>query len=194
MNWKSVLAIVAAAGLALVAGVWVGNCKGSDRFIQRDAEREVEVMILRKAQEEDRARAATMTEELQARDKTIDGLRGDVAASKGQIDALRRKVRTRPVQAGCEDCEELVTRLDLTVADLDDLVFEQDTALQVCKRRDAVRLDELEKCRQVDELQTERLSDWKKQTKRGRVKAAFLAIGVGLGAGAAGYGIGRATP
>ena len=193
MTWKGILAIVAAAGIALGVGVWVGSCQGQSRFLEKDAKREAEVIRLREFQAQDRARAATMTEELRTQDKTIGSLRDQVAASKSRIDALRKQVRKRPAKAGCEDCEELVNDLDLTIALQDDLIFEQAGALTTCKQRDLVRLDEIEKCRRVDELQSERLSDWKKQTRRGRVKTAFLAIGVGLAAGAAGYGVGRAT-
>jgi len=193
VNWKAILAIVAAAGIALVVGVWVGSCQGSSRFLEKDAKREAEVIRLRESQAKDRVKAATMSEELRGKDKTIDGLRSDVAASKGVSASLRRKLRTRPVQPACRDCEELVKKLDLTIAIQDNMAFEQADALSLCQQRDIVRLGELEKCRQVDELQSERISDWKKQTRRGRVKAAFLAIGVGLGAGAAGYGVGRAT-
>lgn len=193
MNWKGIVAIVLLVGLGIGAGVWVGSCQGNSRFLEKDAKRAAEVIQLREAQAQDRARAATMSEELQGKDKTIAGLRSDVAASKSTTDALRRKVRNRPVQAGCEDCEALVKKLDLTITLQDKMAFEQADALKLCEDRDIVRLGELEKCKQVDDLQSERLSDWKKQTRRGRVKTAFLAIGVGLGSGAIGYGVGRAT-
>jgi len=193
MNWKSILAIIAAVGLALAAGVWFGSCQGQSRFLEKDAKRAAEVIQLREAQAQDRARAATMSEGLRSRDKTIGDLRSKVAAAKSASDALRRNVRKRPAKAGCEDCEELVKKLDLTIALQDQMAFAQADALTLCEQRDIVRLDELEKCRQVDELQTERLSDWKKQTRKGRVKTAFLAIGVGVASGAAGYGVGRAT-
>jgi len=192
MNWKAILAIVAAAGVALAVGLWVGSCQGSSRFLEKDAKRAAEVVQLREAQAKDRAKAATMTEEIRGKDKTISGLRSEVAASKGVSASLRRKLRNRPAQAGCDDCEALVKRLDLTIALQDDIVFAQADALEICEQRDIVRLDEIEKCRKVDELQTERLSDWKKQTRRGRVKTAFLVIGASAATGAGGYLIGRA--
>jgi len=193
MNWKAILAIVLLVGLGAGAGVWVGSCQGTSRFVERDAKRAAEVIQLREAQAQDRARAATMSEELRGKDQTIATLRSDVAASKSASDALRRQVRKRPVQAGCEDCEKLVKKLDLTIALQDQMAFAQADALTLCEQRDIVRLDELEKCKQVDDLQSERLSDWKKQTRRGRVKTAFLVIGTNLATGAAGYAIGRAT-
>ena len=194
VNWKTILAILVAAGAALGVGVWVGSCQGTSRFLERDAEAAALVISLRREADSHRAEATRRAVELARALKTIEGSRKDLEASKGQLEALRRQVRNRPINAAeCQDCEVLVKKLDLTLLLADKTIFEQQGALELCERREVERLAADEKCRKVDEVQSERLSDWKKRTRRGRVKTAFLGIGVGVVAGAAGYGIGAAT-
>lgn len=200
MNWKAIVAIVLLSGLALGIGVWVGSRQTTEAVLRRDAERVVEIARLHAIRDEQGAKAAALTAELETAYQAVEAARDATERARKDAKAARRQRDARVAPKTLEECkgelgkcDATVAKLDLTVAGLDDTVFAQDTALKLCERREIERLGQVENCTKAGVIQEKRVQTWQQQTKRGRVKTAFFGIGMGLLGGGIGYGVGRAT-
>ena len=132
MTWKAILAIVAAAGIALVVGVWVGSCQGNQRFLEKDAARAAQNALLLEKAAQSGEEAAAATAKSQQAEASMNLALEAKAALEERLDVLRGKVRKRPTPVSTG---ELRARLDelgsLNVLLEDDLEL-TDSALFAC--------------------------------------------------------------
>ena len=203
MNWRGWLAIVAVILVVFVALTYVNR----QRWVARDVERQMQIERLQQEAEQHgkdaQAAARTVADAKRAAQSTYQSLQ----EKEAELDALRDKVglRLRPAKASPQDttAEEFRSQL----AESDELIFALEGSLSLAHQTiDSLHLalDAAEDQSTALELQVaaneeawllerERSDTWQQQTKRGRVKTAFLAIGATAAGGLAGYGIGAAT-
>lgn len=195
MNWKT--ATVLALIVILLFAAW--SIFNQRKWIAKDVEMQVQIAEL--LQEADEA-SVQATEAGKRADEAEDRMREALerkAALEAELEGLRGKVRKRLVvtPGSCpgqlEDCDRLVEKLDQTLVLADQAIFACDDALGSCRAQVASLGTEIEKMRQAEKLQAERVETWQQQTRKGRVKTAFLAIGSAAAGGLIGYGAAAAA-
>jgi len=196
MNWKGWLAIVT----VLLVGFLVVSFTSRQRWVKRDVERQLQIAQLQA--EADRW-SAVATEESRRKDAAMASAAVHAAAraqSDAELRAMRKKWKNRPVvktapelvaqlaqaDAYIAKLESDLSRADLTIISLNDALIASDAEAMALRSQ----VDANEKAWLIERDRTE---SWQQQTKRGRVKTAFLTIGAAAGGGLAGYGIGVTT-
>ena len=196
MSWKGWLAIVA----VLLVGFAVLTYVNRQRWVEKDVQRQMQIAALLEEAEQHGQKADTAARKLAATKASAALAHGALQEAESKLDALRRKVRDRAesydVQIARDqiaEADELIFALEeslgLANKTIDLLYLALDVAEEQIGYQDQ-HIAVLEKAWQIEHKRSEM---WQQQTKRGRVKTAFLAIGATAAGGLAGYGIGAAT-
>ena len=201
MSWKGWLAIVAVILVVFVALTYVNR----QRWVARDVERQMQIERLQQEAEQHGKDAQAAARKVADAKRAAQSTYQSLQEKEAELDALRDKVglRLRPAKRERQDAEALAAQL----VEADELIFALEGSLSLAHQTiDSLHLalDAAEDQSTALELQVaaneeawllerERSDTWQQQTKRGRVKTAFLAIGATAAGGLAGYGIGAAT-
>ncbi len=182
MTWRcwTLLAVIAAI---LVGGLWVMQSQQSawnmrEKELVEDSQRWQHLA----GQQSDRARDFA--------EKASDAQR-EADTAIAALDARPKRKRPRPVTI--KDCEHEFDEYDAHNAI-------QERALAYTRITNGFLWDTVEEQRgQILSLgnaltaEQDRADGWKRYSRKGKVKAAFLGIGVGLAGSLVGYGVGVAT-
>jgi hypothetical protein len=196
VGWKEWIAIVG----VLLVGLMVFMYMNRQQWVKRDVERQLQIAEL---QREADVHAAAAANERQRKEAAMASAAMHAAAraeSDAELEGMRKRWKSRPVsqdvaelQAQIEQADALIAKLDVDLARADKTIFALNEAL-VASDAEAISLQSQAAANeQAWKIEHERTESWQQQTKRGRVKTAFLTIGVAVGGGLAGYGIGTAT-
>ena len=196
MNWKWWAAIIWLLLIAFVTFTYIRK----QQWVKKDVERQMQIAALLEEAEQHGQKADTAARKLAATKASAALAHGALQEAESKLDALRRKVRNRTesydVQSAhnqLDEADELIFALEeslgLANKTIDLLYLALDVAEEQIGYQDQ-HIAVLEKAWQVEHKRSEM---WQQQTRRGKVKTAFLTIGATAAGGLAGYGIGAAT-
>ena len=109
------------------------------------------------------------------------------------LEKFKKRRRTRPVPTNLKDCKEELEEYSASEAIMERALAYTRVA------NDHLRVTVGEQRNQIAALgyaltaEHDLATGWKRQSRRARVKTAFLAIGTGVAGGLVGYGVGMAT-
>jgi hypothetical protein len=179
------LTLLAVVMLGIIGGVWFMRSRQSSWLI-----REKELV-------EDSARWQRLAKVHgdSANEAIVKANAAEREADKAiaELEEYKKRRRTRPVPTNLKDCKS-----ELVEYSAESAIAER--ALAYTRVANASLLDVVSEQRvQIMALghaltaEHDLATGWKRQSRRARVKTAFLVIGTGLGAGLMGYGVGTAT-
>jgi hypothetical protein len=186
VNWKHVaIAFIAGALIAVAVGLLAMRVQNNAWLI-----REKELV-------EDSARWQQLAKvHGDSADKAIvkaNAAEREAAVAIAELEASKKRRRSRPVPTNLKDCKEELVEYSAEAA-----IAER--ALAYTRVTNDLLMTTIDEQRgQITALgnaltaEQERASGWKRYSRKGRVKTAFLAIGTGIAGGFIGYGIGAAT-
>ena len=196
MTWKAWAAIVAALLIAFLVFTYVTR----QQWVKRDVERLMQIERLQEEAEQHGKDAEAAKREVADAQRAAADSYDALVAAESDIDALRVKVRHRPRSTSSQELSAQLAEADTLIVALEDsltLAHQPIETLYMALSAAGRQASALELQVVANEqawlLERKRSETWLQQTKRGKVKTAFLAIGSAAAGGFAGYGVGVAT-
>jgi hypothetical protein len=193
MDWRGWISIVVVLLVGFVALTYINR----QRWVSRDVERQIRIAELRA--ESDR-HSVIAAEERQRKDAAMASAAMHAAAraeAEAELEEMRKRWRNRPVsndiavlRGQIKLADALITKLDADITLANKTILALNEALVASNAETDALSSQVAVNEQAWQLERERTETWQQQTKRGRVKTAFLTIGAATAGGLAGYGIG----
>ena len=196
MDWKGWLSIVA----VLLVGFAVLMYVNRQQWVKRDVERQMQIAQLQVEAERQSGIADVERKRKEEAKAAAAEHAAERAKAEAELDEMRERWKNRPTVTTAPElvaqliqADALIVRLELDMSRANKTIVSLTAALIAGDAEASALSNQVAANERAWQIERDRSDTWQQQTKRGRVKTAFLTIGVAAGGGLAGYGIGAAT-